>query len=103
MGGGGVMRMGLEKEDNFSTAFYLPFLMLANIGIATESQSIITKKTQSAPSLHCDFTHHDVNQIRNVVDERPYPFAVGCWVKGAGRQADNRASRALLGVHLHKK
>ncbi len=72
------------------------FLILANIGLAAESQGIIAK------SSHCDFTHHDVNQIGYGVDERPYPFAVGFGVDGAGRYANNQATRALLGVCLHK-
>jgi len=50
----------------------------------------------------CDFTHHNVDQVGDGINERPDPLAVGLWVDGAGRRADGRTPRALLGVHLHK-
>ena len=53
-------------------------------------------------SPHCDFTHHNVNQVVVGIDKRPDPLAVGLRVDGAGRRADGRTPRALLGVHLHK-
>jgi hypothetical protein len=42
--GVGVWGQVWKKKGNFLTAFYLRFLTLANIGLAAESQGIITKK-----------------------------------------------------------
>jgi hypothetical protein len=53
-------------------------------------------------SSHCDFTHHNVDQVGDGVDKRPDSLAVGLRVDGAGRRANGRTPRALLGVHLHK-
>ncbi len=39
-------------------------------------------------------THHQVHKLGNCLDVCPDPFAVGLWVNGAGRCADN--------VHLHE-
>jgi hypothetical protein len=47
-------------------------------------------------------THQHVHKLGDCHNVRPDPFAVGLQVDGAGRCADNRAARALLGVHLHK-
>ena len=47
-------------------------------------------------------THHSIDQVGDGVDKRPDPLAVGLRVDGAGRRADGRTPRALLGVHLHK-
>ncbi len=47
-------------------------------------------------------THHNVDKFRDDDDERPDPLAVGLRVDGAGRRADGRTPRAMLGVYLHK-
>ena len=51
---------------------------------------------------HTVITYHNVDQVGDGVDKRPDPLAVGLRVDGAGRRADGRTPRALLGVHLHK-
>ena len=44
------------------------------------------------------YTHHQINQLENGLNEGPDPFSVGLWVDGAIRHANGRAPRALLGV-----
>jgi hypothetical protein len=45
-------------------------------------------------------THHHVHKLNDGLDEGPDPFAMGLWVDGAGRRANDRATRALLGVYF---
>ena len=47
-------------------------------------------------------THHHIHKLSDCLDVRPDPFAVGLWVNGTGRCTNDRATRALLGVHLHE-
>ena len=53
---------------------------------------------------HTVITHRNVDQVGDGVDKRPDPLAVGLRIDGAGRRADGRTPRALLGlgVNLHK-
>jgi hypothetical protein len=45
-------------------------------------------------------THHHLDQLSNGLDVGPDPFAMGLQVNGTGRQADDQATRALLGVYF---
>ncbi len=47
-------------------------------------------------------TDHHVHKLGNCLDVRPDSFAVGLQVKGAGRCANDQATRTLLGVCIHK-
>jgi hypothetical protein len=47
-------------------------------------------------------THYHVHKLGDCLNVRPDPYVVGLRVNSAGRRADDRATWALLGVHLHE-
>jgi hypothetical protein len=47
-------------------------------------------------------THHHVNQLGHGLDVGSDPFAMGLWVDGTGRRANNQTTQALLGVYFQK-
>ena len=61
-------------------------------GVGFPSPSIVPRHFSytSLPhrSPHCDFTHRNIDQAGEGVDERPDPLAAGLRVDGAGRRAD---------------
>jgi hypothetical protein len=47
-------------------------------------------------------THHPVHKLSNGLDVGPNPFAMGLWVNGASRRANDQATQTLLGVYFQK-